>query len=429
MLYNACSSDFKRNGDVAFSADAIRAEVERQEETSTALHQKEDARKLIEKANALFKDGKVEAALSEMAKAESISQRYSDVEEFCRILALPTAESREEKRKNHKGTDDIETEYYFQTTGGNKEIERLTLPSGAITFVCAPTSHGKSTFLQNLALQAARGTADGSVLYFTYEESAEAVEQQFVNKYIGKVLSANNGRSISTYIRKGVDFFSRGGLETYKQGDAAFAKELLYSGKLRIYEEDFDSTKLINFIKFTNNREKVKAVFVDYVQLLHKNGCRKDTREELKEIGNDLKTLAVSLNIPIIVAAQLNRDAKSPAEMYAQNIAESADLERVANKVILLWNGRFDAQKGSDEKAKQEWVKRTGITLNDGTAIYALLAKNRGGIANIEAVFTYNGNIGSVKQQMPTLQQIEEKERGNNGNTLLTVNIVRDLPF
>lgn len=149
----------------------------------------------------------------------------------------------------------------------------------------------------------------------------------------------------------------------------------------------------------------------------------------MKEIGNDLKTLAVSLNIPIIVAAQLNRDAKSPAEMYAQNIAESADLERVANKVILLWNGRFKAQKGCDEKAMKEWGENTGIKLPNGKRIYALLAKNRAGIANIEAVFTYNGNIGSVKQQMPTLQQIEEKERGTNGNTLQTGNILRDLSF
>lgn len=340
-----------------------------------------------------------------MGEAANALKQIDKVAKYSKLLALPTEQSRSQNQT--KGADEIETSYYFETIGVTKEIERLTLPSGAITFVCAPTSHGKSTFLQNLALSVAQNGTEGSTLYFSFEESKEAVEIQLVNKYINKPLSANNQRSIATYKRKGKNYFTGDGLNTYIQGDREFAEKLLYSGKLRIYEEDYDSTELIEAIRYINSQTKVKAVFIDYIQMLSKSGCRLQRNEELKEISKDFKSLAVSLHLPIIVAAQLNREAKSPVEMFAQNIAEAADLERVANKVILLWNSSFKERSKDTSAHLKEWSKRTGIELGQGGTIYALLAKNRGGIVNIEAVLTHHGNEGVITQQKPTLQQIE----------------------
>lgn len=328
------------------------------------------------------------------------------------LLTLPTPESR--KAEQQKATDDIETPYYFQTTGTNKEIEQLTLPSGAITFVCAPTSHGKSTFLQNLALYVAQNGKEGDTLYFTFEESKEAVDIQLTNKFINKPLSANNQRSISTYRRKSKDLFQKGQLKTYLDGEKRYLNELIYNGKLRLYEKDFDSTELIDAIKFLCKAITVKAVFIDYIQLLSKNGTHLQRNEELKEIAKDFKDLAKSTHIPIIMAAQLNRKATSPVDMHSENIAEAADLERIANKVILLWNSNFKEREKDATGNLKEWSSRTGVTLGEGGKIYALMAKNRGGIVGIEAVFTHHGNEGTIEQLMPTLQQVSEykKEQG-----------------
>ena len=405
FLFNMCAHDFNIDGKEAFSVEALRAEADRQRAASDALKQKNATEQAIATAKAQAEGGNIEAALQTMGEAAKALKEIDRVAKYSKLLALPTEQSRNQNQT--KGADEIETSYYFETTGVTKQIERLTLPSGAITFVCAPTSHGKSTFLQNLALAVAQNGTEGSTLYFTFEESKEAVEIQLVNKYINKPLSANNQRSIATYKRKGANYFTGDGLNTYLQGDKEFAEKLLYSGKLRIYEEDYDSTELIEAIRYICSQMKVKAVFIDYIQMLSKSGCRLQRNEELKEISKDFKSLAVSLHLPIVVAAQLNREAKSPVDMYAQNIAEAADLERVANKVILLWNSSFKERSKDSKNVIEGWSERTGITLGQGGTIYALLAKNRGGIVNIEAVFSHHGNEGVITQQKPTLQQIE----------------------
>ena len=98
------------------------------------------------------------------------------------------------------------------------------------------------------------------------------------------------------------------------------------------------------------------------------------------------------------MAAQLNREANSPLELHSQRIAEAADLERIANKVLCLWNTSFVAQKSKDSSKELEALeKRLNFTLGDGGKIYAKLTKNRGGVVGLEAVFTYDGNTGVIK--------------------------------
>ena len=84
--------------------------------------------------------------------------------------------------------------------------------------------------------------------------------------------------------------------------------------------------------------------------------------------------------------------------MHSQKIAEAADLERIANKILFIWNSNFAAQKSKDSKSEIEaFEKRTRIKLGCGGRIYAKLTKNRGGVVNLEAVLRYNGNTGVIK--------------------------------
>ena len=180
------------------------------------------------------------------------------------------------------------------------------------------------------------------------------------------------------------------------------------SGKLRLYYEDYDSNELIEAIRFISSQTKVKAVFIDYIQLLSKNGCRLQRTEELKAICKDLKNLCVSTKLPIVVAAQANREVTSPLEMHSQKIAEAADLERIANKILFIWNSNFAAQKSKDSKSEIETFEtRTGIKLGEGGKIYAKLTKNRGGVVNLEAVLEYNGNTGVIK---PNCNAVEPEQ-------------------
>lgn len=400
LLFSLCANDYNVNGKEAFSVEAVRAEANKQRAATNALKQKNQTEQAISTARVQAESGDIEAALQTMREAVNKSKHLDREAKFSKLLALPTEESERNEWMNE--SDEVETSYYFTTTGADKEIERLTLPSGAITLVCAPTSHGKSTFMQNLALSVAQNGTDGDTLYFTYEESAKNAKVQLENKFINKSLSKNNLKSIKTYKRKGEVYFSADGLNTYLQGAQEFAKNLLYNGKLRVYGEHFDSTELMDYIRYSCTQIKVKAVFIDYIQKLTKKGFKGMRRnEELKEICDDLNTLSIELDLPIVIAAQLNRSTTSPVEMFSQNIKDAAEIEQVANKIILLWNSAFTAQ-GKDSSAElKEWSARTGIQLGQSGKIYALMAKNREGIVNIEAVFSHKGNEGVIAQLLP----------------------------
>ena len=151
-------------------------------------------------------------------------------------------------------------------------------------------------------------------------------------------------------------------------------------------------------IRYVSGQTKIKAVFVDYIQLLYKSGNKAQRTEELKEICRDLKNLAVEEKLPIVVAAQLNREAKTPLELHSQNIGEAGDLERIANKILCIWNSAFSARK-SKETSQDELdtlQKELSFMLGKGGKIYAKLTKNRGGAAGLEAVFDFNGNTGVI---------------------------------
>lgn len=415
----------------AITKEALQAVADRERAAKDALLKKEQANEASQKASTLLKEGKVDEALSVMGEAYTELKRVGDKEKYSSLLALENGESLSQRLKTRKG--EIPTLYEFKSLTG--ETERFVLPSGAITFVVAPTSHGKSTLLQNLALQVTRTEGDGATLYFTFEEDAESVTLQILNKYIATELCnnynsshSNNLRAISHYYRKGEDRYIRKELlSTFYQKKAEFFSKLYDSGKLRIFYEDYDSTELIEAIRYINSQIKVKAVFIDYIQLLSKNGNWKQRTEELKDICKDLKDLSIKTQLPIIVAAQANREVNSPLEMYSQRIAEAADLERIANKILFIWNSSFTAQKSKDSKTELEnFETRTGIHLGTSGKIYAKLTKNRGGVVGIEAVLDYNGNTGiitpnckPVEVEQSTIPFESVSQQSSNFNPLL----------
>lgn len=307
----------------------------------------------------------------------------------------------------------IETEYIF----GNKK-EALTLRSGAMTLICGKSSHGKSKFLQNLALRVAmdytagEGKEEGDVLFFTYEEELSDVLLQFANIQINtpqlSKYGTPNTEVIKDYLRTGsLDRCTSDKRENIQTGVSQFNK-LYESGKLRIYYSDLYSEDLCDLIRYYATKRPIKAVFVDYVQLLYKGGYRKDRKEEIKDICNDLRTTAIDLSIPFVLSAQLNRQTPNPSEMSEDNIADSADLTRYANTIVCLWNSYFDNVTGGKEtylqKEEGKNLQRRGFNLGEGGQIYAKITKNRGGTPNIDSILQFTGETGNIapsKEDLP----------------------------
>lgn len=421
----AIFSEFAASTGDYITKEALQEEADNLKALADQKKQKADTLATISEAYALANgkdpDG-VTKALELLQEKTAALKEISREAEFSHLLSLPSADGiRAHFKERPTG---IGTNYAF---GQGEKREQLLLQSGALTYICAPTSHGKSRMLENLALQLAQNGSEGDTLYFSFEEDKEAVEMQLFNIYIGGNISRNNARTLGSYYHNGDTSYFNGqysnvSLNDFKAKEAEFM-QLLTSGKLRIYSEGYDSSTLISAIRYLcKSLPKIKAVFVDYIQLLHTRGAKAGRKDELADMCRELMALAKSSRLPIVLAAQLNREAYSPTEMTAQNIAEASEIEHSANTIMVLWNsvneplpksGYYYQSKGerklSDEAAKLE---ARGFHIGTGGKIYAKLVKNRGGERNIDAIFDFNGNTGQITQPDYTPTKAEPTQSG-----------------
>lgn len=383
------------------SKEALLARARDLKSFDNAEVQSKKAKRAFETMGKLLEQGKTTEALSVMSEAIAECQTIGTKEKYAELCVTDTMADFARRRNNRPQA--LATEYKL---GKYREEETFTLPTGAITFIVAPTSHGKSTMLQNLALQIARQPEEGAVLYFTFEEEADSVKLQLLNKYIGEELArgGNNLNAIDHYYSNGFDkrYIQEAKHDLFLERESAFWTDIIESGKLQVFYRDLYAKELVEAIRYLNTERKVKAVFIDYIQLLYTAGNNKQRYEELKDICNSLKALAIELNVPLVIGAQARREVKSPTVIASQQISEASDIEKIANKILFLWNGAFKSMKEKDDaKALAEWQK-DNFELGDRGKIYAKLVKNRGGNVNIEAVLNFDGNTGLITQ--PTTQ-------------------------
>ena len=305
----------------------------------------------------------------------------------------------------------LKTDYRF--FGGGRCEEYLTLPSGALTLICGKSSHCKSKFLQNLSLNLAKSEniGEGDILFFAYEEEESVVLSQFANIY-ADIPELSQFETPNTAVI--LDYFKTSELPRAQEAKKKKIlpkleefKSLYYSGKLRVFYSDLYSDQLCEMVRYYSTKRKIKAVFIDYAQLLYlspeekkRRGIRGDYREEIKVICDDIRKLAVDLSIPVVLGAQLNRETPNPVEMSEDNIAESADLTRYANTIVCLWNSYFDNVKGGKANYLQgmdaQKLEGRGFILGEGGKIYAKITKNRGGTPYIDTILKFRGETGRI---------------------------------
>lgn len=304
----------------------------------------------------------------------------------------------------------LQTDYRF--FGGSSCEEYLTLPSGALTLICGKSSHCKSKFLQNLSLNLAKSEniGEGDILFFAYEEEESVVLSQFANIYADIPELSESNPNIDVIL----DYFKTSELPRAQEEKKEEIlpkleefKSLYYSGKLRVFYSDLYSDQLCEMVRYYSTKRKIKAVFIDYAQLLYlspeekkRRGIKGDYREEIKVICDDIRKLAVDLSIPVVLGAQLNRETPNPVEMSEDNIAESADLTRYANTIVCLWNSYFDNVKGGKANYLQgmdaQKLEGRGFILGEGGKIYAKITKNRGGTPYIDTILKFRGETGRI---------------------------------
>ena len=197
-----------------------------------------------------------------------------------------------------------------------KDILNGGLGRGEIGVITANTGVGKSHFL--VALGAAAMKVGKNVLHYTYELSELAVGLRY-DSHICKIPSND------VQDRKD-DVTNR-----YKKGDL---------GRLIIKEYPTGSASVItirNHIEKLMLRGFVPSVLIiDYADIMRSTRSYDSLRHELKLIYEELRNLAMDLNIPIWTASQANRESANSDIVGLENMAEAYGKAMVADVVISL---------------------------------------------------------------------------------------------
>jgi len=362
---------------LGITEESLSLTVDRIIATKNKDTQARDFKNLLSEATTLQDKGEVNKAL------ELISGKVNDIKlqdkatEFSSLL-LPIKQEELKQRLITK-PESINSGY---TIGG----EDLLLPSGALTILAAPTSHGKTTFLINLALNTTKSQPEKEIYLFSYEEDSDSILINALNTYLNRSLSGNNRTTLKNHF-SGVN-------KTTIEGKDKFFSELIDTNRLSIHYSNYTSDILIEAIRYLHKNTNVGAVFIDYIQLLNlPNGKYKtySRQEEIKQICIALKDIAVETGLPIILGAQFNRTVQNQLQIHPTKIGEAGDIERIANLIIGFWNNRFKTIATDGERNE---ISLLGC--EDPNTIYAEVLKNRGGRVGLKEVFSFNGNTGNI---------------------------------
>lgn len=121
---------------------------------------------------------------------------------------------------------------------------------------------------------------------------------------------------------------------------ATFQKGLMdiKSLKLEVYDKDRTLAHIVTRAKAHAQVDKPVAICVDYLQRYDAQQERGETRDmALGRFTMAMKDLAIELNIPVILLAQLNRAVeRENREPRMSDLRESGNLEQDADRIIFL---------------------------------------------------------------------------------------------
>lgn len=281
----------------------------------------------------------------------------------------------------------------FDKQGTFRKHDNIEFYPADIEVFCAPTSHGKTMILFQSAMDLIK-TTNKTYLYVSCEENKRQLLERALNVYIDIPTTDNGKTSTGEYCfkaqtrKKTIKAAVRGDVPPYEYSDDAFmgdskhynALKAQIQAYIRRYETDvFPRLKLIhtegsiesicaNIIRSIEEyRAKgvdVGGVFVDYMQLLTTENRNYSRHDELKDICKALHDCATLTELPIVVAAQLNREVLRNGidAITVANIGEGADIERIAHDIYLVW--QVDKTQESLYKKMNTQTQQTELDFN-----------------------------------------------------------------
>lgn len=228
---------------------------------------------------------------------------------------------------------------------GYRDFDYMTggLRGGQLVLVAGRPGMGKSAMLLNLAdRMAAKGS---SVLLYSLEMKRFDLMQRII---------CARAKVSSTRLRNGA---------VGKDEQKRLGVEAMNLAGQPLYIDDSEAPT-IHELRARARREVrkhgIKCIMVDYLGLIRVAGATIKSREnEVGMVSRGLKAMAMELDIPVIAAAQLNRQVESrgDARPKLSDLRDSGSLEQDADIVTTIYRGAYYEQAdGGTEPQEAEWT-------------------------------------------------------------------------
>lgn len=278
----------------------------------------------------------VESAIDQcrigVAEAESMTSKEAVA------TVIDTLQERAEKAKESSGVTGVPT--------GFKQLNRMTAgwQAGELILVCARPAVGKSALLMNFARAAA---VDSRVptLVLTAEMSIE----QMARRLVCEVASVDG-----KIVRNG-DIYNIPSYAAEQRRLVTAAARVQKSPIFWKYVKGMAACEVGALIRSHVRKHGVGLVVIDYLQLLEPDHRTGTMTYDIGTVAESLKGFGVKNNVPIICAAQLNREcAKGNRRPQISDIGDSKQIEQAGEVIMLIHRDtEEDPTKAEVNLAKQ----------------------------------------------------------------------------
>lgn len=190
------------------------------------------------------------------------------------------------------------------------------LGRGELGVVVAPTGVGKSHFLVQMGAEALR--AGKNVVHYTFELSETAVGLRYDSN-----LCCIPSSDVIDRKEEVIEFYKNNSL-----GRLIIKEYPTGSASVQTLRNHIEKLLLKSFVP--------SVIVIDYADIMKSSRKFDSLRHELKLVYEELRNLAMELNIPIWTASQANREASNSDIVGLENMSEAYGKAMVADVVLSI---------------------------------------------------------------------------------------------
>lgn len=237
------------------------------------------------------------------------------------------------------------------------------LPADGLVVIGAKTSHGKTAFSTNLAMEALK--QGNRIAFYSMEMS--------LHKITSRILAMESGVNPNAIMRLKLS-------EADRQRALDAISRLKASVANQFYFDNSNVTDIMSLelsIRAMKKKYDIKCVVVDYLQLMDDIPGKRNLTDNKKYayITRQLHNLGRDLGICTILLSQVNRSA--PGMPTLANLRDSGEIEEAADLVIILYNPDADGleyfpKPFDDVKAKGKIMVSYGKNRDDAKRSFVM---------------------------------------------------------